>query len=172
MVRVAAVFRSVLTQYATFEGRASRDEFWIWYGATGLSAALLATVAALTGAPVLYFLYLVLYLGVLVPSLAVSTRRLHDTGRSGLTFLIAFVPLLGACLLLYFWSLAGDPAPNRFGRGRTVYGEEIQSPAQRDQPPPRENAPILLERLKALYDAGAITAAEYHDADARLREQR
>jgi len=52
---------------------------------------------------------------VLVPSLAVSVRRLHDTGRSGFWLLLAFVPLIGGLVLLVFEALDSQPGDNQYG---------------------------------------------------------
>ena len=54
-------------------------------------------------------------LGNFLPSLAVGVRRLHDTDRSGWWLLIAFIPLIGAIVLLVFFCTRGTPGPNRFG---------------------------------------------------------
>ena len=54
-------------------------------------------------------------LGLFLPSLAVTVRRLHDTDRSGWWILIAFVPFVGAVVLIVFMCLPGTAGPNRFG---------------------------------------------------------
>jgi uncharacterized membrane protein YhaH (DUF805 family) len=54
-------------------------------------------------------------LAVLLPSLAVEIRRLHDTDRSGWWILIGLVPVIGGIWLLVLLCLAGTPAANRFG---------------------------------------------------------
>ena len=54
-------------------------------------------------------------LAVIIPSLAVGARRLHDTDRSGWWQLIAFIPLIGAIILLVFFCLDSKPGENRFG---------------------------------------------------------
>ena len=54
-------------------------------------------------------------LGVLIPGLAVSVRRLHDTGRNGWWLLIVFVPLAGWLIALYFLVQPGDSTENRYG---------------------------------------------------------
>ena len=51
----------------------------------------------------------------LLPSLAVTVRRLHDTGRSGWWLLVALVPLIGALVLLFFMLSAGKPETNAYG---------------------------------------------------------
>ena len=60
-------------------------------------------------------IYLLVMLYLLIPSLAVGFRRLHDTDRSAWWLLIAFIPFLGAIALLVFNLMDGTPGPNRFG---------------------------------------------------------
>jgi uncharacterized membrane protein YhaH (DUF805 family) len=54
-------------------------------------------------------------LAVLIPSIAVGARRLHDTDRSGWWLLIALIPFIGAIVLLVFFVLPGTQGTNRFG---------------------------------------------------------
>jgi uncharacterized membrane protein YhaH (DUF805 family) len=58
---------------------------------------------------------LIVALGLLIPSIAVAMRRLHDTDRSGWWLLIAFIPFIGSIVLLIFFVLEGTRGPNRFG---------------------------------------------------------
>jgi len=104
--------RSVLTQYATFSGRARRSEYWWFVLASFIANVLASVIDSLVGFPVLG---LVLGLGLLVPSLAVGVRRLHDTGRSGWWLLIALVPFVGAIVLIVFACQDSRPGTNRFG---------------------------------------------------------
>ncbi len=85
---------SCLSQYATFAGRASRSEFW-WFSLF----QLLALVAA---AAINEKLYIVVGLGLLLPIIAVGTRRLHDIGRSGWWQLLELTGI-GWLVLLYWW---------------------------------------------------------------------
>lgn len=55
-------------------------------------------------------------LTALIPGIAVSVRRLHDTGRSGWWLLIAFIPLIGAIVLLVFMALDSEPGHNEYGQ--------------------------------------------------------
>lgn len=107
----ADAVRSVLTQYATFSGRARRAEYW-WFVLAYVLAYVVATIVdALVGAPVLE---IIVVLGAIVPSLAVSVRRLHDTDRSGWWLLLALIPF-GSIVLLVFTCLDSQPGTNRFG---------------------------------------------------------
>jgi uncharacterized membrane protein YhaH (DUF805 family) len=99
---IAACF----TRYADFNGRATRPEFW-WF----LLFTLLAAMAlAVVNRP----LSLVFQIGVLLPSLAVGARRLHDTDRSGWLQLLYLVPVAGWIVVLILMAQA-PREPNRFG---------------------------------------------------------
>ena len=78
----------------------------------------------------LAILFGVALLGVIVPSIAVAFRRLHDTNRSAWWLLIAFLPLIGSVVLLIFYCLDGTPGPNRFGqdpKGRNLTDASVFS---------------------------------------------
>ncbi|WP_448168458.1 DUF805 domain-containing protein [Burkholderia ambifaria] len=112
--------RSVFNQYAKFEGRARRAEYWYFALLTGvvsIACQLLAAAGRESGAiPLLLAIVaLVVSLALVLPSLAVTVRRLHDTGRSGWFLLIAFIPLIGGILLLVWMCSRGTNGPNRFG---------------------------------------------------------
>ncbi|WCC79131.1 DUF805 domain-containing protein [Cutibacterium equinum] len=93
--------------YAVFEGRASRSEYW-WSAlfVTLVYIALSALSAASGGSQgssmIVVLLYAVWTLGNLVPSLAIQVRRLHDTNRSGWWVLISLIPLIGWIWLLVY----------------------------------------------------------------------
>lgn len=112
-------YLQVLTKYAVFSGRARRKEYWFFaLFNTIISIALLSLDTLLgtfnpeTGVSLLCGIY---SLAVLIPSLAVSVRRLHDTDRSGWWLLIALIPLIGALVLLVFFILDSHPGENNYG---------------------------------------------------------
>ena len=120
-------YLGVLKQYAVFEGRARRKEFWMFALFNLVIAAALAIVGRVVGLEgVLRGLYM---LGVLIPALAVSVRRLHDTGRSGWWLLVVFVPLVGWLIALYFLVQAGETAENRYGSDPKQVSAVPQIPA-------------------------------------------
>lgn len=115
--------KSVFAQYVGFTGRARRSEYW-WFALfsilVGIVARTLDTVFDTTmgSDDALYrtgVIATIAGLALLLPSLAVAVRRLHDTDRSGWWLLIALVPFLGAIVLLVFMVLDGKPGANRFG---------------------------------------------------------
>ena len=129
MTAVDAI-RSVLAQYATFDGRARRAEYWWWSLVTtvvqlGLSAVGVAVLVATadedggTTIGLLGWLPLVLVsLAFLLPSLSVAVRRLHDTSRSGWWLAIGAIPVINIVtwiVLLVFLLQDGDRGANRYG---------------------------------------------------------
>lgn len=112
---IRAIESVLLRNFATFSGRACRAEYWWWYlfMAVGFPVLLLLSAVLLGGIGIL--IMAAFYLVVIIPSLAVFVRRLHDTDRSGWWWLIAFVPIVGALVLLLFTVTAGTNGPNRFG---------------------------------------------------------
>ncbi len=101
-----------LSNYFTFSGRGSRPEFWWFTLAVVLASIAGSIIDAVTGYPVLAFL---VSLATLIPGLAATVRRLHDTDRSGWWILLAFIPLVGAIILIVWEASAGAPGPNRYG---------------------------------------------------------
>lgn len=112
-------YLDVLKNYATFGGRARRKEFWFFTLFNVLISIGLTIIDGITGLlnaaigiGVLSGLY---SLAVLIPSIAVTARRLHDTDRSGWWILIAFLPIIGAIVLLVFMVLEGTSGDNQYG---------------------------------------------------------
>jgi len=111
-----------LRKYADFTGRARRSEYWLfWLFCLILEIAALAVVGVMGGDPsptnlgLGGLLLCAIVVGLFVPSLAVTFRRLHDTDRSAWWILIAFLPLIGGLVLFVFTVLDGTPGTNRFG---------------------------------------------------------
>ena len=123
-----------IRKYADFSGRARRKEFWLFallvllieivfmalLSAVGGQDLLMGYPASanvpMNGAVMAVALaHFAVMLALLVPSLAVTFRRLHDTNRKGWWILISFIPLIGALVLFVFYLLDGTPGPNRFG---------------------------------------------------------
>ena len=121
-------------KYATFTGRASRSEYWWW---TLVSVLVSLVINIITGAGtaastdmstgagggggtfgiILAFLW---FAAVIVPSIALSVRRLHDVNMSGWIILIGLVPFLGALALLVIMILPSNPAGQRYDQPEGV----------------------------------------------------
>ncbi len=103
----------VITNYAQFQGRAGRAEFWYFALASMLINIGLGIFERLIlGNQLLSALY---GFALFVPNIAVTTRRLHDTDRSGWWQLLILVPLFGWIVLIIFLALEGQSTDNRFG---------------------------------------------------------
>lgn len=100
--------RTCLRKYATFEGRAQRQEYWYFY----LFTVLLHIGAAMLKLPDL--VQSAITLGFFLPSISAASRRLHDMGRSGWNQLWV-VTIIGIIPVLYWLCQPGTPGPNRFG---------------------------------------------------------
>ena len=115
-------------KYATFSGRASRSEYWWWalftftgYLVLGLLAFALGTATSRDGgrtpgllALPLIILFAVFLFGILIPTLAVTVRRLHDAGYSGLLALLFLLPYLGGLIIMIFALLPSSPAGAKY----------------------------------------------------------
>ena len=126
--------RTCIDKYATFDGRATRSEFWWWYlftvliGLIGyiplmilglLAASSDSGTSSATGIlgiilVVLWIIWIVLVIALMIPTLAVGCRRLHDRGQSGWLQLLLLVPC-GNIVLLVFWVMEGTPGDNAYG---------------------------------------------------------
>ena len=105
-------YLGVLKKYAVFTGRARRMEFWMFTLINIIVSIILSCIDVFVGTAILGMIY---SLAVLIPSLAVTARRLHDTDRTGWWILIGLVPVIGLIVLLVFMVLEGQPGTNRFG---------------------------------------------------------
>lgn len=120
-------YLEVLKKYAVFNGRAQRQEYWyfflislaISFGLTSVDA-MMGSFDGQAGMGLLGGLYM---FAVLVPSIAVVVRRLHDTGRNGWWALLILIPLAGAVILIVFMVQDSKPGTNQYGpnpKGVTV----------------------------------------------------
>jgi len=116
-------YLKVLKQYADFSGRARRKEFWMFILFNMIFAIVamildnvLGTTFDLYGQSLGYgWLYLIYCLAIFLPSLAVVVRRLHDVGKSGWNYFFAFIPLVGAIILLVWWCKDSQAGENKWG---------------------------------------------------------
>lgn len=113
----------VLRKYAVFDGRASRQEFWMFtlfdflirWGILVLASAVSYVPYGSYVTYLLYLLYFGYHLALIVPSIAVQVRRLHDIGKSGVWWFVLWIPL-GGFVLLFFSVLDSVPGPNEYGQ--------------------------------------------------------
>ena len=126
--------RTGFSKFATFEGRAARPEFWWWFlftilvslvgyipllVLTFIGAATADEGGAVSGVftlltVIFWIVWLIVVVALLIPTLAVGCRRLHDRGQSGWLLLLYLVPC-GNIVLLVFWLLEGTPGDNMYG---------------------------------------------------------
>jgi len=121
--------KTVFGKYATFSGRARRSEFWWWYlflvilqvisnvldGLFGLKINYSASGAVSTNINNVGWLSLIVGLALIIPTIAVAVRRLHDTDRSGGWWWLNFLCCIGGLILLIFYIQEGTRGPNRYG---------------------------------------------------------
>ncbi|HRR75866.1 MAG TPA: DUF805 domain-containing protein [Ruminococcus sp.] len=99
--------------YTNFNGRSTRSEFWWVMLASFIVGFVLGILSALT--PIFTVIAVIFCIAIIVPSIAVEIRRLHDTGKSGWFILICLVPMVGSLILLYFLAQPSDPNSNQYG---------------------------------------------------------
>jgi len=109
----------VRDNYANFQGRARRQEYWMFTLINILFiigiAIISGVIASITESPAIMFLYIIYALGVIIPSLAVTVRRLHDTGKSGWYYFISLIPFIGGIWLIILLATEGDKGTNEYG---------------------------------------------------------
>lgn len=103
----------VLKKYAVFQGRARRKEYWMFFLFNLIVGIILGALDWMLGTGSL--LGGIYALAVLIPNIAVTVRRLHDTSRSGWWILIVLVPVIGWIVLLVFMVLDSHPGDNEYG---------------------------------------------------------
>jgi len=122
MDNIIFYWKEAFDKYADFSGRSRRAEMWYFVLANLLIYLTLAVLGRLLSfafsspAPFIISMCAIgaYYLAVIVPSLAVSVRRLHDTGRSGWYYFISLIPF-GSIVLLVWFVTEGEPHPNEWG---------------------------------------------------------
>jgi len=124
----------IFENYANFKGRARRSEYWYFALANGLISILLVVIGviigsvfgdALTGGIIGYVLFGLYALATLLPGLGVVVRRLHDVGKSGWFYFVAFIPFIGGIWILILFCTEGNRGPNQYGPDPKNETEEI-----------------------------------------------
>ena len=122
--------KTLKENYANFDGRARRKEFWMFVLFVCLISAAISIVIGIisyissTLGGLLYTIFGLAYLAILIPYLAVAVRRLHDTGSPTWYIVFAFIPLI-SLYFLYLMIKEGDKGPNEFGPDPKETGDGI-----------------------------------------------
>lgn len=126
------VFSALTSRYANFSSRARRREYWGFVLLTSLIGVIVWALNMMIISPEQpqMFLFLIYQLAVIIPTFAVSVRRLHDLDKSGFWILILFIPILGAIYLTVIFCLRGTNGNNKYGedpldvaQGEIVHGD-------------------------------------------------
>ncbi|MET7685563.1 DUF805 domain-containing protein [Streptomyces sp. NPDC005423] len=105
-------FIEALKKYAVFSGRARRKEYWMYSLFVAIIGVVLLGIGVALKTPIIGIVF---YLAVLLPSLGVTVRRLHDSGRSGWFFFIGLIPLIGGIWLLVLLCTDSEAGANKYG---------------------------------------------------------
>ncbi|MEN2486637.1 DUF805 domain-containing protein [Flavobacterium sp. B11] len=124
---------AMFENYSNFSGRARRSEYWYFRLATAviffvfIALAIIVSIigGGFLGFPVAIGLIALYSLIALIPSLAVTVRRMHDLGKSGWNVLISFIPLVGPIWFLVLLATEGEHGENYYGPDPKSTIEEI-----------------------------------------------
>ncbi|HDM8195234.1 DUF805 domain-containing protein [Vibrio harveyi] len=109
----------VILNYSNFSGRARRQEYWYFTLVNVLVNLVMGIIDRVIGSVMQMdnfgFFGVIYALFIMIPSIAVTVRRLHDSGRTGWWALIAFVPIIGVLVLLYFLIQDSEEGSNQYG---------------------------------------------------------
>ncbi|MFM8371200.1 MAG: DUF805 domain-containing protein, partial [Bacteroidota bacterium] len=102
-----------LRQYADFEGRARRKEYWIYFLFNTIFLFLVMLMDIFLNTFPIFLLFFIA--GTFIPSLAVTIRRLHDIGKSGWMYLVTIIPIIGSIWFLVLVVTDSQPGDNEYG---------------------------------------------------------
>ncbi len=138
-------YLEVFRRYAEFSGRSRRKEYWMFalfnilfiFG-LAMIMAVLASIFGDTGIVfIIPVIILIIYFAVVfIPALAVTVRRLHDTGRSGWFILLNFIPYVGGLIVFIFTVLDSEPGENKWGpnpKEDYVYDSDIDEIGMKEE---------------------------------------
>ena len=107
-----------LSNYANFNGRAHRSEFWwFWLAVLIVQVVVPSLLAVIVGTDSIVYSLLVFVLAIVlvIPLYAAGARRLHDTGKSGWLQLLVLIPCVGIIILIVLWAQQGSGVDNQYG---------------------------------------------------------
>jgi uncharacterized membrane protein YhaH (DUF805 family) len=121
MANYFSIFIDVITKrYAQFTGRADRKEFWtftiIYAVIMWILQIIMTKMPSFIAFLIMAILLGIIALALLVPTIALGVRRLHDLGKGGGWICINFIPIVGSIWYLVLTLMPGEPAENRFGQ--------------------------------------------------------
>ncbi len=109
-------YLAVLKKYACFSGRARRKEYWMFFLFNMIFAIAIGILSAVPTIGGFFRILAIIYpLALLIPGLAVTVRRLHDSGKSGWYILISLIPFVGSILLLVAVCKDSQLGENQYG---------------------------------------------------------
>lgn len=116
-------YLNALANYATFKGRASRKEYWMFVLFSTIFMIVSIFLDNLLGTNLIFYdqrsvygyIYLLYTFAIMIPGLALCVRRLHDINKSGWNYFLAFIPLIGGVWLLILLCTKGMPEENKYG---------------------------------------------------------
>ena len=107
--------RSALQQhFADFSGRASRSEYW-WFALFTVILSVIIQAFGVISSDVSLYLGAIVNLALLLPSLSLGVRRLHDINKSGWYILLALIPIVGVIILIVWFCKESEMQPNQYG---------------------------------------------------------
>lgn len=121
-------FKKVLTEdYANFRGRARRSEYWYYMLFNCILAFILGFFSPIFGDTLGFIIILIYLLVIIIPSIAVTVRRLHDMGQSGWLYFINLIPILGFIAIAILCCFDSQPGTNKWGPNPKEMGDDTMS---------------------------------------------
>jgi uncharacterized membrane protein YhaH (DUF805 family) len=106
--------RTCFSKYLTIEGRASRSEYW-WFYLLVMGVSSISQIGAQGDMTLITIAGGLVSLVLIIPSITVAIRRMHDHDRSGWWLFLGLIPLIGALVILYWFVIRGTVGDNQFG---------------------------------------------------------
>lgn len=107
-------YMEALSKYLEFSGRARRKELWTFVLVNFVISISLSVLDSIIGMGI-GFIGTLFGLAMIIPSISVGVRRLHDIGKEGLWILVGLIPFIGWIVLIYFYVQDSEPGANAFG---------------------------------------------------------